>query len=119
MFIFTHVCAGALLGRVFWHLTNDRRAIIVCIAASVLPDIIDKSLGLLFPAVPGGGRTVFHSLVIVLTILVITLIFGPSSLMLLGVGIAGAILLHQVFLMRCGCCPPIGIILFWDHFRVT
>ena len=33
MFIFAHVFAGALLGLVFWHLTNDRRAIPVCIAA--------------------------------------------------------------------------------------
>jgi len=97
MFIFAHVFAGALLGLVFWHLTNDRRAIIVCIAGSILPDIVDKSLGLLFPAVLGGGRTVFHSLGIVLLILIITLTFVRSSLRVLGIGIACAILLHQVF----------------------
>lgn len=97
MFIFAHVFAGALLGLVFWHLTNDRRAIVVCIAGSVIPDLIDKSLGLLFPAVLGGGRTVFHSLSIFLVVLIITLMFVRSSLRLLGVGIAGAILLHQVF----------------------
>ena len=97
MFIFAHVFAGALLGLVLWYLTNDRRAITVCIAASVLPDVIDKSLGILFPVVLGSGRTVFHSLVIVLIILVITLMYVRSSLVLLGVGIAGAILLHQVF----------------------
>jgi len=97
MFIFAHVFAGALLGLVFWHLTNDRRAIPVCIAASMLPDIIDKTLGLLFPAVLSGGRTVFHSLGIILIILIITLLFVQSSFRLLGVGAACAILLHQVF----------------------
>ena len=50
MFIFAHVFAGALLGLAFWHLTKDRRAIPVCIAGSVIPDTIDKSLGLLFPS---------------------------------------------------------------------
>jgi hypothetical protein len=65
MLIFAHVFAGALLGLGFWHLTKDRRAITVCIVASILPDLIDKSLGLAFPLVLGGGRTVFHSLLIV------------------------------------------------------
>ena len=97
MFLFAHVFAGALLGLVFWHLTNDRRAITVCITASILPDLIDKSLGLLFPVVLGGGRTVFHSLGIVFIILIVTLMFVRSSLRLLGVGFAGAILLHQIF----------------------
>ena len=96
MFIFAHVFAGALLGLVLWHLTNDRRAIPVCIVASVIPDLIDKSLGLLFPAVLGGGRTVFHSLALVFLVLFVTLLFVRSSHRLLGIGVAGAILLHQV-----------------------
>ena len=97
MFIFAHVFAGALLGLVFWHLTNDRRAIPVCIAGSILPDLIDKSLGLLFPSLLSSGRTVFHSLGLVVFILLFTLIFVRSDLRLLGVGFACAILLHQVF----------------------
>ena len=97
MFIFAHVFAGALLGLLFWHLTNDLRAIPVCIAASILPDLIDKSLGLLFPVVFEGGRTVFHALGIVFIILIVMLMFVRSSLMVLGVGLTGVILLHQVF----------------------
>jgi hypothetical protein len=97
MFIFAHVFAGALLGLVFWHMTNDRRAIIICIAGSILPDVIDKSLGLLFPSVLGGGRTVFHSLSIVFIILIVALLFVRSNLRLMGLGLACAILLHQVF----------------------
>ena len=96
MFIFAHVFAGTLLGLVFWHLAKDRRAIPVCIAASVLPDVIDKTLGLLLPAVFEGGRTVFHSLGIVLILLFIMLLFVQSSFRYLGVGVACAILLHQV-----------------------
>ena len=97
MFIFAHVFAGALLGLVFWHLVKDRRAIPVCIAGSIIPDVIDKSLGLLFPTILNSGRTVFHSLGLVFIILVITILFVRSNLKLLGIGFACAILLHQVF----------------------
>jgi hypothetical protein len=98
MLIFAHIFAGALLGLGFWHLTTDRRALPVCIFASVLPDLIDKSLGLLFPFVLGGGRTVFHSLIIVGTLIILCLLlFVRFRFMLLGVGVACAILLHQVF----------------------
>ena len=97
MFIFAHVFAGALLGLVFWHLTQDRRAIPVCIAGSILPDIIDKSLGLLFPSVLSSGRTVFHSLGLVFITLILILIFIRTDLRLLGVGFACALFLHQVF----------------------
>ena len=97
MFIFAHLFAGALLGLVFWHLTKNRRAIPVCIAGSAIPDLIDKSLGILFPSVLDGGRTVFHSLGLVLLILLFLLIFVRSNLKVLGIGFACAILLHQVF----------------------
>ena len=97
MLIFAHIFAGALLGLGFWHLTNDRRAIIVCIVASILPDLIDKSLGLLFPLVLGGGRTVFHSLMIVGIILLCLLLFVRSCFVLLAAGVACTILLHQIF----------------------
>jgi membrane-bound metal-dependent hydrolase YbcI (DUF457 family) len=98
MLIFAHVFAGALLGLGFWHLTKDRRALPLCIAASILPDLIDKSLGLAFPLVLGGGRTVFHSLLMVgIVLLLCLLLLVRSRSVLLGVGVACAILLHQVF----------------------
>jgi hypothetical protein len=97
MLIFAHIFAGALLGLGFWHLTNDRRAIPVCIAASLLPDLVDKSLGLLFPSVFGGGRTVFHALMIVGVVLLCMLLFVRSRVVLLGACVAGALLLHQIF----------------------
>jgi membrane-bound metal-dependent hydrolase YbcI (DUF457 family) len=97
MFIFAHVFAGALLGLVFWHLTKDRRAMPVCIAGSIIPDLIDKSLSFLFPSFLSSGRTVFHSLCLVVIILLFLLIFIRSDLKVLGIGFACAILLHQVF----------------------
>ncbi len=97
MFIFAHVFIGALFGFILWHLTNERRAIPLCSAGSILPDLVDKPLGLLFPAVLGGGRTVFHSLGIVFIILIVTLLVFQSNTRLSGAGVAGAVLLHQVF----------------------
>lgn len=96
MLIFAHIFAGALLGLGFWHLTNDRRAVLFCVVGSILPDIIDKSLGLVFPSVLGGGRTVFHALVIIIVILLCTLIFFRSMARWPGAGMAGAVLLHQI-----------------------
>ena len=97
MFIFAHIFAGALLGLVFWHLTNDRRSIPVCIAGSIIPDLIDKSLGLLFPSVLSSGRTVFHTISLVFIILIFMLVFVRSNLTALGIGFACAIFLHQIF----------------------
>ena len=98
MLIFAHIFAGALLGLGFWHLTKDLRVLPLCIIASVLPDLIDKTLGLAFPLVLGGGRTVFHSLMIVGVILLLcVLLFVRSRFVLLGVGVACALLLHQIF----------------------
>jgi len=96
MLIFAHIFAGALLGLGFWHLTNDRRAVLFCVVGSILPDFIDKSLGFVFPSVLGGGRTVFHALVIISVILLCTLIFFRSTARWPGAGMAGAVLLHQI-----------------------
>lgn len=97
MFIAAHIFSGALLGLLFWHLANDRRAVPFCIAGSIIPDLIDKPLGLVFPSVLGGGRTVFHTLIIVVIILLCIFIFVRSTSRWLGAGVACAVLLHQVF----------------------
>jgi len=97
MLIFAHIFAGALLGLGFWNLTNDRRAVPFCILGSILPDLIDKSLALLFPSVLGEGRTVFHALMIVIIIFLCILIFFRSVSRWLGAGVACAILFHHVF----------------------
>ena len=50
MFIFAHIFLGALIGLGFWHLTDDRRALPLCIIGAVFPDLLDKSLALIIPA---------------------------------------------------------------------
>jgi hypothetical protein len=97
MFIFAHVFAGAVFGLGLHRLTNDPRAIPFCIAGSVVPDLIDKPLALLFPAILGSGRTLFHSMGSVCIILLITVMFMRSNHGLPGVGMVSAIFLHQVF----------------------
>lgn len=95
MLIFAHILAGALLGLGFWHITNDRRAVLFCIIGSILPDLIDKPLGFLFPSVFGGGRTVFHALIISIVILFCIFLFFQSPVRWLGSGMVCALLLHQ------------------------
>ena len=96
MFIFAHVFAGALLGLVVWHLFNDRRAIPPCIAGAILPDLIDKPLGMLLPVFFEGGRTLFHSLIAVGIVLLCLLIFFRSRFLIPGGGMVCGILLHQI-----------------------
>jgi LexA-binding, inner membrane-associated putative hydrolase len=97
MFIFAHIFAGAILGLGLWHITNDRRAIMICIAGAVLPDLMDKPLAFLFPVVLGSGRTIFHSLGSAGIVVIIVFMFVQSIPRLTGLGLAGSMALHQVF----------------------
>ena len=94
MLFAAHIFAGALLGLVFWHLVHDRRAVPFCMAGSILPDLMDKPLGLMLPSLLPGGRTAFHALIIVGIMLLFIVIFVRSRW--LGAGVACGVLLHQV-----------------------
>lgn len=64
MLAFAHIFAGTVMGYVLARYTRDGFAIPVCIAAAVLPDLIDKTLGyILLPGVIDSGRTFFHALI--------------------------------------------------------
>lgn len=97
MYLFAHVFSGILLGLVFWHLTADRRAVPVCIAGAVLPDLIDKPLALFIPGIFGSSRTIGHTLLISATLLIAGLLLWRYRHTLLGVAFAGAVFSHQVF----------------------
>ena len=97
MFIFAHIFAGALLGWGLMQLTHDRKVLLLCIAGSMLPDLVDKSLGLVFPSVFNGGRTLFHSLMILGIIVLPAALVVRSRYVFYGIGGAAAVLLHQVF----------------------
>ena len=97
MLIFAHIFAGTMLGLVLWRIIGDRRFIPVCIAGSILPDLIDKPLGLiLFPQVLDNARTFSHTLVVVGLITAIALIIWRSRRTLLIFGLASAIMLHDI-----------------------
>jgi len=95
MFVFAHLVSGILLGLGFCYLTHDRRAIPLCIVSSLIPDLIDKPLGIIFPALV-SGRTIFHSLFIVLIVAIIVLIISKNRYMLYGVAVACCIFIHQL-----------------------
>ncbi len=95
MFVFAHLVSGILLGLGFCFLTHDRRAIPLCIISSLIPDLIDKPLGIIFPELV-SGRTIFHSLFIVLIVAIIVLIISKNRYMLYGVAVACCIFIHQL-----------------------
>jgi hypothetical protein len=95
MFIFAHLVCGILLGLFFCSIIHDRRAIPLCIVSSLLPDIIDKPLGLLFPAL-GCGRSIFHALFIVLIVLIITFAILKNRYVLWGIAVACCFFFHQI-----------------------
>lgn len=88
------VC-GILLGLGFCYITHERLAIPLCIASSLIPDLVDKPLAIIFPAL-GSGRTIFHSLFIVLIVAIIVLIISKNRYMLYGVAVVCCIFIHQL-----------------------
>jgi membrane-bound metal-dependent hydrolase YbcI (DUF457 family) len=96
MFIFAHVFCGALIGLLFWHLSNDRRAVPVCIVGAILPDLIDKPLSILFPEILGSGRTMGHTLLFFTILFVVGILIWHYRHTLLGVAFACALASHQV-----------------------
>lgn len=95
MFIFAHLVCGILLGLAFCSIIHDRRAIPLCIVCSLIPDLIDKPLGLIFPAL-GCGRSIFHALFIVLIVVIITFAILRNRYILWGIAVACCIFVHQL-----------------------
>ena len=70
MFFFFHLVTGIILGLLIGDLLNDRRWIVPCIIGAALPDLVDKPLYILFPAIFGNGRFLFHILIVFAILLV-------------------------------------------------
>jgi hypothetical protein len=96
MFVFAHVFLGALIGLGFWHLTQDRRALPLCIIGAILPDLIDKTLALLVPGLFGSGRTIGHSLLFFSIAVAAGILIWHYRHTLLGIAFACAIISHQI-----------------------
>jgi len=97
MLIFAHLFAGAILGVALGWFFKDNRVIPLCIAASVIPDFIDKPLGyILLPQILDSGRTYFHALIAVAMIAAFAFLVWRLKKSKLVFVVAFAVLLHQL-----------------------
>jgi membrane-bound metal-dependent hydrolase YbcI (DUF457 family) len=97
MLIFAHLFAGAILGVALCWFLKDNRVIPLCIAASVIPDFIDKPLGyILLPQTLDSGRTFFHALIAIAIIAALAFLVWRFKKSRLVFFVAIAVLLHQL-----------------------
>jgi hypothetical protein len=96
VYLFVHLFSGVLIGIVFFHIWKDRRLIPVCIAGALISDLLDKPLSLLIPDVFGSTRTIGHTLILALVLMIAALILWYRYGNILGMVFAGMVLLHQL-----------------------
>ena len=99
MYFLAHLLAGILLGILLAYLLRDSRLIPACALGSILPDLIDKPVGLLlFPDVFGTGRIFGHALLVIGLVLIIGILvytrYPRTGILLLAL-VAG-ISTHQI-----------------------
>ncbi len=71
MFLFFHLFTGAVVGFLLDDRLRTHAAIVPCILGALLPDLVDKPLGLLLLAETiGGGRIYLHTLLLLAALLV-------------------------------------------------
>jgi len=95
MYFFFHLLAGTILGLLLGDLMGDRRWVIPCAIGSVLPDLVDKPLWLIFQSI-GTGRIYGHTLLAALALGILGLLvlkFRKSPLI---AGITAGIISHQI-----------------------
>ncbi len=97
MYFFFHLLVGVATGLFLSEVFRSRRWFLPVAVGSILPDLIDKPMGLIiFKETIGNGRIIGHSLIF----FAILLIFGfllwkyRGSLLLFGLGIG--VLIHQI-----------------------
>ena len=95
MFVAAHAFLGFLLGLIFLEITGDRRAVPVCVAGALLPDLLDKPLALLVPSL-GSGRTIGHCFLFILILSFLALLLYKCRHTLLGVAFVAGVFFHQI-----------------------
>lgn len=63
MYMLCHLLSGILLGTLLSGFTGERRMAFACTLGAILPDLVDKTLGLVIPGTAGYGRIFSHTLV--------------------------------------------------------
>lgn len=70
MYLLVHILAGILMGVLLTFVFRDPRLIPACALGSILPDLIDKPIGILLLSVSiGYGRIYAHTLLFIIIIL--------------------------------------------------
>ncbi|NLX50181.1 MAG: metal-dependent hydrolase [Methanospirillum sp.] len=93
MFILFHLLTGLVLGYLLADLLGTRRVILPCMFGALLPDLVDKPLGILvLGETLSSGRVFFHTLPLLIVVLlagaVVLARYGRPSLFAVGVGMA-------------------------------
>jgi len=97
MYFFFHLAVGIILGLLAADLFNDGRWLVPCAVGAILPDLIDKPLGILLPQVYFGyGRVFFHTLPVLILVLVAGVILWVYRRSPLLFALAAGILSHQI-----------------------
>jgi hypothetical protein len=115
MYLFAHLFTGILLGLGFFYLCNDRRLVPVCVAGSLFPDLLDKTLVFLIPGLAGSTRTIGHTLLFAAVTALAGLIFWYRYRSVIGVAFAGTLLVHQI-LDLMGTMPVIWFFPLYGMF---
>ncbi len=99
MYFLAHLLAGILLGVLLAYLLRDSRLIPACALGSILPDLVDKPVGLLlFPEIFGTGRIFGHALLVIGLVLFIGILvytkYPRTGILVLA--LVSGIFTHQV-----------------------
>lgn len=63
MYVMCHLLSGIVPGTLLSYSAGDRRMAIACTVGAILPDLVDKPLGLVISGTVGYGRIYSHTLV--------------------------------------------------------
>ncbi len=97
MFLLAHLLAGMLLGLVFALISGDRRAVAVGALGAVLPDLIDKPLGLIvLKGIVDAGRIYVHGLLVLMILFAAGMLLWRYRATVLGIVLAVGVLSHQI-----------------------
>ena len=93
MFILFHLLTGLLIGYLLADRLGTRAVVLPCMFGALLPDLVDKPLGILILAgALGSGRIFLHTLLFLLVLLlaggVVYRRYGRPTLLAVGVGVA-------------------------------
>ena len=97
MYIFFHLFTGIVLGYLAAEIFRDARWVLPCIVGSILPDLIDKPIGILFfPNAIGNGRIFSHTLIALILLMAIGLAVWHVKKNPLVISLALGVFSHQM-----------------------